>query len=121
MRTQYALTPNKHPDRSIYEALVEELAKRDPEAAQKWLGELEGGDRAPALEAMARMMVRSDVEGLVGTLSEVPRDEGWAAGVRVLIDDLKSSDPKTSATWTEVLENRGFDFWRLITASPDGP
>lgn len=84
------------------------LSRNDPESAQKWLSELEGSDRAPAMEAMARVMIKSDVEGLVETLSEVPKDEGWAAGVRVLIDDLKSSDPQTSQTWTELLEKSGF-------------
>ena len=86
----------------------QQLTRNDPEAAQQWLGGLKGDDRAPALEAMSRVMVQSDVEGLVETLSAVPKDEGWAAGVRVLIDDLKSSDPQTSRTWAELLEKSGF-------------
>ncbi|YCM42690.1 hypothetical protein V2O64_15360 [Verrucomicrobiaceae bacterium 227] len=86
----------------------QQLTRSDPEAAQQWLGGLKGDDRTPALEAMSRVMVQSDVEGLVETLSAVPKDEGWAAGVRVLIDDLKSSDPRTSRTWAELLEKSGF-------------
>jgi hypothetical protein len=86
----------------------QQLTRSDPEAAQQWLGGLKGDDRAPALEAMARVMVQANVEGLVETLSAVPKDEGWAAGVRVLIDDLKSSDPQTSQSWVELLEKSGF-------------
>ena len=56
---------------------------------------------------MAREMVKSDVPGLVNTLTDSPKDEAWAAGVRVLIDDLKSSDPESAKSWQDLLDNSG--------------
>ncbi|QJE95050.1 hypothetical protein [Luteolibacter luteus] len=80
----------------------------DSASAQQWMASLPAEDQPSAMEGIANQMVTSDVEGLAKMLRSIPRNEAWANGVRVLMEDLKSSDPEMAKQWQETLSDAGF-------------
>lgn len=80
----------------------------DPASAQQWMASLPAEDQPSAMEGMANQMVASDIEGLAKMLGSIPRNETWASGVRVLVEDLKNSDPEMAKQWQESLSAAGY-------------
>ena len=91
-----------------FERLGSKLTATNPTEAQKWLSELPENDQTSAMKGFSREMVQSNLQGLVEVLSDLPRNETWANGVRTITRDLEKSDPGTATEWQNALEEAGF-------------
>jgi hypothetical protein len=91
------------------ESLGSQFFRKNPETAWEWMGDLPPQEQPRAMQGIASSMVRSDTVGLAERLSEMPRDELWASGVRVLTGNLDESDPEGAAAWRQALEEEGFE------------
>lgn len=79
------------------------LAMNSAAAASEWMLKLPEADRTAAMNGIARQMVRGNVLDLSNMLSNMPHDQVWETGVRVLIEDLNQSDPEMAEKWRQLL------------------
>ena len=84
------------------------LANSDPSYATHWMDRLPQEQQPYAMEGVARQMANYDLQGLSDRLAQSPRDKKWAAGVKVLIESIRASDPEMSESWQNALNTSGF-------------
>lgn len=87
--------------------LGENLGDSDLAYALGWLERLSPGDQPHAMKGIALKMAMADVEGLASMLSRIPQDKTWEAGVSVLIESIKDSDPEMAKKWQDALPGNG--------------
>lgn len=86
-----------------------QLSSLGQDHAKQWIDKLPEQDQPYAMEGFAREMVRSDINSLSTFLiSETRRGKAWESGVRVLISDLRSSDPEAASRWQDELNKAGY-------------
>ena len=83
------------------------LSRADLAKAEEWYLGLSDADKVPAMRGLARDLASKDVVGLSEKLRKMPRDQAWAAGVNVLIESIRRSDPEMASEWQRTLEESG--------------
>lgn len=84
------------------------LADDDPARAREWMADLPEQQQPAAMRGFASRMVKADPLGFADMLASGPRNETWAAGVRVLVDELRASDREAAKQWEEQLHDAGY-------------
>lgn len=84
------------------------LTEKDPAYAREWLASLPEAQQPDAMKGIAIHLARADILGLSSMLESRPRDPNWAAGVRVLIENIQGFDPERAGQWRQQLEKAGF-------------
>lgn len=92
---------------SVLTTVGNQLAASDPGYARSWIDKLPAADQPLAMKGYATELARTDVRELSVMLSSMPRDGKWAAATRVLIENIKGSDPESAATWQKELDGSG--------------
>jgi hypothetical protein len=90
----------------VVQAVTGYYAAKNPDEALKWLTSLEGGVRVDAMQAYARQRAQADIMGLSEQLADMPRDDAWRSGVKVLVSELRNSDPVRAKEWEEALQQK---------------
>lgn len=98
------LPPEKK--REIFSALGEKFSSSD--SANSWLKSLPADYQPDAMRGIAKVMAQHDINGLATMLSTSRQDATWESGVRVLIDNIKSSDPEMARKWQDALQAAGY-------------
>lgn len=80
------------------------VAKGDSAYAQEWLGRLPDDRQADAMRGIAGEMVQSDIMGLSNMLSALPEGKARETGAKVLIQELRKSDPQMAEQWESSLK-----------------
>lgn len=91
----------------VYALLGERLGRDDASRALQWLGQLGQDDQPAAMTGIATEMARADIQRLGKLLASMPQNRTWDAGVRVLVENLKDSDPELAKQWKDALNARG--------------
>ncbi|YCM46980.1 hypothetical protein V2O64_24360 (plasmid) [Verrucomicrobiaceae bacterium 227] len=95
--------------KTTIENLGFKITSQNVDSGAEWLGDLPDQDQPAAMKGIASQLVKSDPERLVNLLSELPKDQTWESGVRVVVSDLKNSDPATAKEWESALRDAGFE------------
>ena len=81
------------------------LARNDPSYADNWMANLPEDQQPSVMKGIAEEMAKKDIKGLSERLAGAPKNRTWAAGVRVLISNLQSSDPVMAKSWQDSLDS----------------
>lgn len=92
----------------LYGLLGEKLGRNDTSGALQWMAHLGEDEQPAAMRGIATEMARVDIQGLGKLLTSMPQDRTWEAGVRVLVGNLKDSDPELAQQWKDALIARGY-------------
>lgn len=80
------------------------VTKGDSAFAAEWLERLPEDRQADAMRGIAGEMVRSDIMGLSNMLSALPAGKARETGAKVLIQELRKSDPQMAEQWEASLK-----------------
>jgi hypothetical protein len=92
----------------IVESIGYQLNDVDKAKSDEWYGQLSEADKISAIKGIARNLAAKDLVSLSDKLGSMPHDKAWAAGVGVLIDNIKESDPEVAEEWRQALKGAGF-------------
>jgi hypothetical protein len=81
-----------------------DLARDDLSYAEQWMKSLPDDQQPFAMRGIAESIARKDIKDLSEKLAGMERDKNWAAGVNVLIENIKSSDPAMAKSWQDALD-----------------
>lgn len=93
----------------MMEVLGSSLSIADPSYASEWIAGLPLHQQSGAMTGIANQMSQWDIVRLGLLLGSFPENESWAIGVRILVDNIKDSDPETAKTWREQLSRSGYE------------
>jgi hypothetical protein len=79
------------------------LANSDLAGADQWMKSLPESQQPFVMKGIAKELAKKDVKALSERLARMRMDASWAAGVKVLIANIKSSDPAMAKTWQDAL------------------
>lgn len=80
------------------------LARDNPSYADGWMYNLPEDQQVFAMKGIAEAIARKDIRALSEKLAVFPKGKNWTAGVTVLIENLKSSDPAMAKSWQDALD-----------------
>jgi hypothetical protein len=87
-----------------YSLIGNNLARQDVTRSKEWLATLANEQKASATRGVAESMAQSDPVALGQFLGEIEQDQAWMEGVKVLIANIRDSDPERAAQWQEQLD-----------------
>jgi hypothetical protein len=82
---------------------VRTWADRNLEAAQQWVEKLPASDAPDAVQGLMTTWMKSDPVAASGWLSNQPTGPAREAGARVVIDQIKDTDPEMAEQWRKTL------------------
>jgi hypothetical protein len=82
---------------------VRTWADRNLEAAQHWVEQLPASDAPNAVQGLMTTWMKSDPVAASGWLSNQSTGPAREAGVRVVIDQIKDTDPEMAEQWRKTL------------------
>lgn len=80
------------------------LASKSVDEARNWMSLLPSADQPQAMTGIAHQIAEKDVTELGNFLNSLEKDQAWAAGVRVMISTVESSDAQTASSWKQELK-----------------
>jgi hypothetical protein len=84
-------------------ATVTTWAKQDLSAAQQWVEKLPEADATKGYQSLMTTWMKTDPIAASGWLSAQPTGPAREAGARVLISQIKDTDPEMAEQWRKTL------------------
>jgi hypothetical protein len=82
---------------------VQTWAKQDLPAAQQWVGKLPAADAPKGVQGLMTTWMKSDPVAASAWLSNQPTGPARDAGARVVIEQIKDTDPEMAEQWRKTL------------------
>jgi hypothetical protein len=102
------ITMDSKERQEVLASIGERISNSDASYAKEWLAKLPSSDQPFAMKGIATEMVKSNIQELATMLGSMPQDKKWEAGVRVLIDNIRDSDPEMAKKWQGAMVAAGF-------------
>jgi hypothetical protein len=87
----------------MLELTVQHWAKRDREAAQAWVEKLPMPDLPKGVNGLMESWLKADPVAASEWLAKQPAGPARDAGARVIIDQIKNTDPQMAEQWRKSL------------------
>lgn len=90
--------------KSVLAALGENLSSTESSYAVTWMNSLSPVDQPAAMSGISRQMAKADILQLSQLLSNSPQDEKWLVGAKVLVENVRNSDPEMAKKWQNSID-----------------
>jgi hypothetical protein len=84
-------------------ATVTTWAKQDLPAAQAWVAKLPASDAPKGVQGLMTTWMKADPVAASGWLTALPVGPAREAGARVVIEQIKDTDPEMAEQWRKTL------------------
>ncbi len=90
----------------LYSNLGAQLQNSSHEFVEPWLASLPEEHKVSAFKGVAIAMVKSDIVALSEKLAEMPSSRARDEGIKVLLEELRRSDPEMAKAWENQLKQQ---------------
>ncbi len=85
---------------------VQVWAKQDLDSAKSWVEKLQDGDRASGVRGLMNPWMKSDPVAASEWLGKLPAGSSRDAGAKVIIEQVKDTDPQMAEQWRKSLSQQ---------------